>query len=413
MPGGASSRRPNGRSSIYLGQDGRWHGRVTMGVRNDGTPDRRHVTGTTESAVTKKVQALEQQRTAGSVADTGRAPTVEHWLQHWLRTIAARKVRASTYEGYRTKIEYRIIPGLGAHRLDRLQPEHLERFYSDLLAEGLAPATVLQIHRILSRALKVAVQRGRVGRNVATLVDAPSLDHHEVQPLTAAEAQRILGASAGQRNAARWSVALALGLRQGEALGLKWDAVDLEAGTLAVRHALQRIRGKGLQLVPPKSRAGRRVIAMPPQLVEALAEHELAQDAERQQAGGLWQEHGLVFSQPNGRPVDPRADWQAWKALLHEAGVRDARLHDARHTAATLLLTQGVPARVAMQILGHSQISLTLGTYSHVVPELATEAAQRVGSALWGPTETTTAAHPVRPRQSSRSERVGRQGLEP
>ncbi len=160
MPGGASSRRPNGRSSIYLGQDGRWHGRVTMGVRNDGTPDRRHVTGTTESAVTKKVQALEQQRTVGSVADTGRAPTVEHWLQHWLRTIAARKVRASTYEGYRTKIEYRIIPGLGAHRLDRLQPEHLERFYSDLLAEGLAPATVLQIHRILSRALKVALQRG-------------------------------------------------------------------------------------------------------------------------------------------------------------------------------------------------------------------------------------------------------------
>ncbi len=123
---------------------------------------------------------------------------------------------------------------------------------------------------------------------------------------------------------------------------------------------------------------------MPAQLVEALRTHRARQLEERLRAGEHWEDHDLVFCQPSGRPIDPRGDWRDWKALLGRAEVRDARLHDARHTAATLLLTQGVPARVAMQVLGHSQISLTLDTYSHVVPELATEAAARVGTALWG-----------------------------
>ncbi len=121
---------------------------------------------------------------------------------------------------------------------------------------------------------------------------------------------------------------------------------------------------------------------LPPQLAEALRTHRAEQTAERLRAGSEWSDHGLVFAQPNGKPIEPRNDYRAWKSLLRAAGVRDARLHDARHTAATLLLSQGVQARVAMEILGHSQISLTLGTYSHVVPELQQDAAERVGRAL-------------------------------
>lgn len=385
-----SGRRANGRSSIYLGADGRWHGRVTMSVRTDGRTDRRHVTGGTEKECTRKVRELERAREAGTVANSGRSPTVGQWLTHWLDTIAARRVRPATLRNYRSAIDGRMIPGLGAHRLDRLQPEHVEAYYVALAADGLSAATVLLHHRVLSRSLKVAMQRGRVARNVCALVDAPSADRHEVQPFTAAEARAVLAAAEGTRGAARWSVALALGLRQGEALGLAWSDVDLDAATLTVRQALQRVQGQGLVLVPPKSRAGRRTIAVPAQLVAALRAHRTAQVAERLHAGEMWEDRGLVFCQPNGRPVDPRADWGAWKALLRTAGVRDARLHDARHTAATLLLQQGVPARVAMQVLGHSQISLTLGTYSHVVPELATEAAERMGAALWGETETGT-----------------------
>ncbi|MEV0723932.1 tyrosine-type recombinase/integrase [Micromonospora purpureochromogenes] len=378
-----SGRKANGRSSIFKGSDDRWHGYVSMGVKDNGRTDRRHVQGPTEKAVTAKVRELERQRDAGGVTSAGKPPTVGEWLTYWLDHVAERKVRASTLQGYRSKVAKHLVPGLGSHRLDRLTPEHVEKFYGTLEASGMAPATVLQLHRILSRSLKVAHQRGRVARNVCALVDSPSVSRAEVQPLTAADARALLAAATDRRNGARWSVALALGLRQGEALGLRWEFVDLAAGVLRVRWQLQRLTGRGLVFVEPKSRASRRTVAVPAQLVDALHKHRAAQDAERQLAGELWQEHDLVFAQPNGKPIDPRADWAQWKQLCRDAGVREARLHDARHTAASILLAQGVPARVVMELLGHSQIGLTLGTYSHVAPELSRAAAEGIGGALW------------------------------
>ena len=150
-----------------------------------------------------------------------------------------------------------------------------------------------------------------------------------------------------------------------------------------------------LSIKPLGEQHGRRTRsrAEPAQLVAALRVHRSEQVTERTRAGSAWTDHGLVFTQPNGNPIDPRQDWAAWKTLLRVACVRDARLHDARHTAATLLLVEGVPARVVMQVLGHSQIGLTLGTYSHVVPELAQEAAASMGRALWG-NETKTETKP-------------------
>ncbi len=165
-------RRPNQRSSIYRGQDGWWHGWVTLGIRDDGSPDRRHRMGRTEAEVTRKVRDLERARDTGRLACLGKGLTVGQWMEIWLTTIAPRRIRRSTLEStYTPKVRNRIIPGLGKHRLDRLTPEHIERFYTQLDAEGLAPATVLQIHRILSRALKVAMQRGYVAQNVATRVE--------------------------------------------------------------------------------------------------------------------------------------------------------------------------------------------------------------------------------------------------
>jgi integrase len=256
-------------------------------------------------------------------------------------------------------VRTRIIPLVGHHRLDRLEPAHVEYMLARIEAEGLSPATALQCHRILSRAVKVAMQRRMVTLNVCTLVDAPTLIRKEVVPFSALEARKVLAAAATTRNSARWSVALALGLRQGEALGLRWSDLDLDASVLTVRRALQRQRGKGLVFVEPKSRAGRRALFLPAPLVEALRAHRTAQLQERMRAGSMWEDHDLIFAQVNGRPIDPRSDWAAWKVLLVRAGVHDARLHDARHTAATLMLSQGVLARVAMQILGHSQIALT------------------------------------------------------
>jgi integrase len=423
-------RRPNRRSSIYLGQDGWWHGWVTIGIKDDGSPDRRHRMGRTEAAVTRKVRELERSRDTGHLVSTAKGLTVAQWMETWLTTIAPRRIRRSTLEStYAPKVRNRIIPGLGKHRLDRLTPEHVERFYTRLEAEGLAPATVLQIHRILSRALKVAVQRGYVGRNVATLVDAPSAGQDEIEPLTLAEAQRIIELAAERRNGTRWSVALALGLRQGEALGLRWRYVDLDASTLTVRWQLQRLAwrhgcadphscgknrhrddcapgctahartcpkrtGGGLQLTELKSDKSRRTIVLPAHLVAALKVHRAAQFEERMLAGPIWGDGDFIWCQPNGRPIGAHTDWDEWKTLLQTAGIRDARVHDARHTAASLLLAQGVDQRVVMEILGHSQISMT-SKYAHVLPQVMSDAADRIGQALWGSAVTPTATRPA------------------
>jgi integrase len=400
------TRRANGEgTAITQGADGRWHASLSFGVKPGGRRDRRHVSGTTRADCARKLRALQAKRDAGLVPGDGRPPSVEQWLAHWLDTIAAAKVRPRTLDDYRSRARHHLIPAIGHHRLDRLQPEHVERLTKDLQDRGLAPATALKSFRVLSRALHVAYQRGRVARNVCTLVDAPSVRHVEVEPFDAEDARRLLAAADGARNSARWSVALALGLRQGEALGLRWRDVDLDAGTLTVRSALQRQTyrhgcgdtcgrtragscpqrvGGGLVVVDPKSQAGRRTIALPTPLIAAFRVHRAAQGAERLAAGPLWIDGDYVFAQLNGKPIDPRQDWGAWKRLCDDAGVRPARLHDARHTAATLLLQHGVAPRVAMQVLGHSQISLTLGTYSHVIPELATDAAEKMGTALWG-----------------------------
>ena len=308
-----SKRAASGESSIHKGVDGRWHGYVSMGLKREGARDRRHVSGTRRVDVVAKVRDLERQRDSSVAQEAGRVSTVADWLEHWLDTIAARKVRPRTLEGYRSKLRLHVVPALGHHRLDRLQPEHVEAFYAECERSGMAPASTLQCHRILSRALKVAMQRGKLARNVCTLVDAPSLVRSEVQPLTASEARRLLDAALDTRNAARWSVALSLGLRQGEALGLRWSDLDLDAGTLTVRRALQRQRDKGLVFVEPKSRAGRRTIVLPRPLREALRTHRAAQAEERLAAGSLWHDHDLLFAQVNGKPVEPRRDWQVWK----------------------------------------------------------------------------------------------------
>lgn len=377
-------KRASGESSIYQDEDGRWHGFVSMGKKENGRRDRRHASAAKRADVVAKVRALEAKRDAGIVEAAGRAPTVGEWLDHWLDNIAARKVRARTLESYRSTVRLHLRPGIGHHRLDRLQPEHLERLYGALADKGLSPASILRAHRVLSRALRVASQRAKVARNVAALVDPPTVKRPETAlPLSAPEARKVMAAAQTHRNAARWTVALAVGLRQSEALALRWSDVDLDNGTLSVRRGLHRVSGQGLVYEEPKADRSRRTLALPKQLVEALRAHRAAQLEERIAAGPLWKDNDLVFAQANGRPIERKSDWRAWKGLLDEAGVRDVRLHDGRHTAATLLLSEGVHPRVVMEVLGHAQMRTTTDTYSHVMPALGRDAADRMGQALW------------------------------
>jgi hypothetical protein len=231
---------PAGSSSIYQDTDAKWHGRVTMGVRDDGTPDRRHVRGKTRAEVTKKVRQLEKERDSGRVRSAGRVWTVEQWLTHWLDNIAAHSVRYKTLVGYRTDVTRHLVPGIGAHRITKLEPEHIEKLYSNMRATGLAAGTVHHVHRTLRASLSEAVRRNHVSINAAMTAKAPRVEEEEIEPLTVEEAKRLLLAASHRRNGTRWAVALAVGLRQGETLGLQWSRVDLTTATIQVRHALQR-----------------------------------------------------------------------------------------------------------------------------------------------------------------------------
>jgi integrase len=278
-------RRTSGESAIHKDRDGRWHGYVSMGTKAGGKRDRRHVSASTRAAVVAKVRELQERRDAG-VTGTSGTMTVAAWLDHWLDNIAVNRLRARTLESYRQLVRLHIKPAIGHHRLTRLQPEHVEAMHAEMRAKGRAGATVLRAHRVLSRALKVAEQRGRVARNVARLVDAPRAgEPASGDALTPAEARAVLAAAASMRNAARWIVALALGLRQSEALGVHWSDIDLDAGTLRVRKTLHRVAGGGLVFEDPKSLRSRRTLVLPQPLAEALRAHRAAQAADRLRAG--------------------------------------------------------------------------------------------------------------------------------
>lgn len=397
-------RRSDGEGSLYqrhektcTRRDGKckcgWVGALVLGYR-DAKPVRRKVSAPTRSGAATRLQELREQHRNEQLPAAGRPVTVEHWMRHWLTQIAPRKVGDLTIaNSYTTKVEQYIIPLLGHHRIDRLTPELIEGAWDHLRTVGnpvsaaprpLSDSTVLQTHRILARALKVAVQRKRLRVNPAdsNAMDAPSAAEKEMSVLAVDQVQAILATCAGSRLEARWSVALSLGLRQGEALGLRWEDVDLESGVLRVRQALKRVKGKGITFGPPKSARGRRDIALPAELLSQLKAHRRTQTADRLAAGELWRDTGLVFTREDGGPIEPSADAKAWRALLVQAGVPHVRLHDARHSAATLLLLQGVDTRVVMDILGHSQISVTM-KYQHAVDQLKRDAAERVGAALW------------------------------
>jgi integrase len=223
------SKGSPGEASIFRAKDGRWHGWITVGTRANGKPDRRHRTAKTRNEVVRKIRELEVRRETGTITAVN-SDTVEAWFRHWLTNIAARRVRPRTLESYESMIRMHITPYLGGQRLDRLQPEHLEELYNALIEKGLSPTSVLRVHRIISRALKVAMQRQRIHRNVATLVDPPAQRSSEVATaLTLEEATAVLDTARGLRTEARWTVALALGLRQSEALALQWKDIDADA----------------------------------------------------------------------------------------------------------------------------------------------------------------------------------------
>jgi integrase len=257
----------------------------------------------------------------------------------------------------------------------------------------LSSATVKYCLVVLRMALDHACKLDLVPRNVALLVDFPKVEEAEIEPFSPEQSMRFIEATKGHRLGALFSVALAIGLRKGEALALKWPTIDFERGTLAVRLALQRLKmpgeEKGHLLLKEPKRSSKRTINLPRVCVTALLEHRTIQDRERLLAGSRWQEADYVFTTGIGTPMEPRNLERAYREILAIAGLHHIRIHDLRHSCATLLLTQGVHARVVMELLGHSQIAVTM-RYSHMVPALRKEAADQMDAALKTPEPVAT-----------------------
>lgn len=407
--------RKRKRLEATLGADGRWHVWVTVGQKGNGRPDQRHISRATQDEAEDAAQELlDSVRTTGVAPRAGKKPTVDSWLATYFDTIAPRKIDPTTIYGYRGKMRNYVSPVIGAIRLDRLadRTDQLDKVFLQMQRAGLADSTIRQTYRILSRALEVAYRRKMIQVNPCKLIDPPTAKRVEMQSLTEEAAVAILGAAERRRNAARWSVGLALGLRQGEALGLRWEYLDLDAGEMRVWWQLHRRpwehgcssaapcgrrRGGncpartrtlrsgeielsgGLILKPPKG-TGKRTIPIPPELVAQLRAHREVQDLERMVCP-VYAQHDLVFARADGAPIDPSEDWAEWKALLAAAKVPDARVHDARHTAATLLRAQGVELEVIQELLGHSSIVVTRG-YEHVASEMMRKGVAALGKKL-------------------------------
>ncbi|WP_327656032.1 tyrosine-type recombinase/integrase [Streptomyces sp. NBC_00483] len=407
------TRRANGESAIYLGKDGRWHARVPMGYKDNGEPYRRHVTRKTRSLLVDEVRRLEKQRDQGAAKQPGKPWTVDKWLLHWVENIAKPVVSENTYDGYEVAVRVHLVPGIGKHRIDRLEPEHLESLYRRMQQSGSKAGTAHQAHRTARTALGEAVRRGHTAKNAASLAKPPRVeeDEHEVEPYSVEEVQRLLFEVSKLRNSARWMLALALGLRQGETLGLRWSDVDLDNEYLKLRRNRLRPKyahgcgenepcGRKAGYCPErvnvrretkntKSRAGRRAVPLPGPIVVMLRAHADEQARERKAAGNLWTESEYVFTKLLGGPLSPNTDYHDWKDLLEAAGVREGRLHDARHTAGTVLMLLGVPDRVIDQIMGWEPggAARMRARYLHVTDPMLKEAARKVGEAIWGAAE--------------------------
>lgn len=376
-----SVKRGQGEGNIYRRADGRWAARVRVGFRN-GKRARRWVYGKTRAEVAARLRVTIQEHQQGVLTEPGRLTTGQ-FLNRWLEDSAKLKLRPRTFASYAQVVRLHIAPNLGRVALQRLTPHQVQTWLNDRQKAGLSPRTCQYARAILRSALAQALRWGVVSRNVAALVEAPRVVRHEIHPLHPDQARSLLSAARSNRLGALFTVAIALGLRQGEALGLQWDAVDLNAGTLHVRKSLQRVDGTW-RLVEPKSSRSRRSVAMPDVVRTALTSHRVSQLQERLLAGARWQESGFVFTTRIGTPIEPSNLTKTFQALLVKAGLPHVRFHDLRHTAATFLLAQGVDARTIMETLGHSQISLTMNTYSHVLPTLQRDAAKRMNQLLMG-----------------------------
>jgi integrase len=376
----AKGRRGHGSGAVYKRKVGGkvvgWTAMLDLGFEGGKRKRQAFYARTQDEVQTKLDEARHAQRKGTFVA--GPKITTAEWLERWLRDVAKPNVRPSTFRRYKDLTEQHIAPTVGRIPLERLTPADVRQLLNAKSAD-LAPRTVHHIRAVLRTALHQAERDGLVTRNAAALAESPRVERQEMKAFTPEQARAFQQAIKGDPEEALYLVTLDAGLRQGEVLGLSWQDVDLAAGVVRVAHALQRVEGK-LVLVEPKSNTSRRAIKLGGVAAQALREHHARQVAEQDRV--TWLPFGLVFTGAHGLPLDGTALTKRFQGVLKAAGLPRMRFHDLRHSSASLLLSQHIPARVVMERLGHSTITLTMNTYSHVIAELNQEAADAIDRVL-------------------------------
>jgi integrase len=400
-----AKRNANGEGGVYRRTDGRWEGKFFVDTP-DGRRKRVSVYGDTEREALNELNKLRDQRRRGiPVATT--TLTVAEYMSYWLEHIAEPSIRRTTYATYEGDVRLHIVPGIGKRKLKTLQAAHIRAWLSELrtkcqccaqsrdaardkprccaLADpqccqaALSASSIRHILRVLRAALQDAVDEELLSRNVARLVQLRVTDDCRVRSFTRTEALQFLEAAEKHRLYALWAVALAMGLRRGEALGLAWSDVDLEQGRLTIRQALHRVDGQ-LRLDQVKTEASVAVLPIPAPLVTILRVHRKRQFEERFAAGPQWRDTGRVFTTAHGGYLEPRNVNRMFHRLCEIANVPQLRVHDLRHSCATLLFTMGVQPATVQRILRHSSITVTTGTYVEVIEAVQRDALDSMGT---------------------------------
>jgi integrase len=378
--------RGNGDGSIYQRADGLWCATV-----KDECGQRKYLYSKSRAVVSRRLTEAMSNLHRGLPA-THKQQTLGAWLDYWLENIVRQEREPTTYESYEVSVRRHIRPFFGSKILHKLQVEDVERWLRQLEALGRGVRTRQFALTRLRTALKSALRRGHVARNVAELVDMPASAQRKLAPPTAEDVRRLLDVIHGDRLEALVILALATGLRRGELLGLRWEDVDLEQRSLTVRARVNRIHGVGLLVREgAKTQAGRRTMVLPEIAVRALTVHRGRQQDSRLLAGARWKgpeypdgrATGTVFTSTVGTILEPRNVYRYFDRVRDKAGLPAHTFHGLRHDFASLLLAAGVADRVVMEMMGHSSISMT-ARYQHVPDALQREAASRLDALLQG-----------------------------
>jgi integrase len=361
-------------------KDGLFQGMYTAQTPNG--PKRKYVYGRKYKEVEKKLAEAMGNAAKGLVFDDENQ-TMAQYMERWIEDSARGDLGHRAYHNYKLQIRRHISPAFGRLKLSKLTAAHIQSLYAAKLRDGLKPSSVRYIHAVLHRALEQAVRFNLIPFNPAARVDPPKIRQEEITPLDAEQARRFLQAARGDRFEALHVISLTVGLRMGEALGLKWSDIDFDAKTLRVNRQLQRVRdGGGLVFSEPKN-ASRRTVDLPQRAVEALRSHRKKQMEGQLRAGSGWQDQGLVFASNKGTPLDAQNIVNRhFKPLLKQARLPSIRWHDLRHTYATLLLARGTHPTYVQKSLGHASVQLTLDRYSHWMPSMGRNTAEGIDEAL-------------------------------